>query len=107
MTMKHKKSRATDIPAKTRKIVSERDNGQCIICGNWGRPNAHYISRNDGGLGIPENIVSLCDRCHHEYDHGDTPEIYEKKIRTYLENYYENWSSINLVYDKWAFLKGE
>ncbi len=106
MTMNHKKSKATDIPARVRKIVGERDNGQCIICGNWGRPNAHYISRERAGLGIPENIVTLCDRCHHEYDHGKTPEEYEEKIRNYLNQYYTNWPSINLVYDKWAWTKG-
>ena len=78
-----------------------------MLCGYWGRPNAHYISRSRGGLGIPEDIVTLCDRCHFEFDHGKTTEIYQKQIKEYLEKQYENWPSINLVYDKWAFLKGE
>ena len=40
--------------------VLERD-GRCVICGaNDGQPVAHIVARSHGGLGIPENIVTLC-----------------------------------------------
>ena len=47
-----KRSKACDISPKVRQIVYDRDGGCCIICGKQGIPNAHYISRAHGGLGV-------------------------------------------------------
>ena len=68
--MKHRRTKATDISPKVKAIVWERDNKCCIICGKLGSPNSHYISRAKGGLGIEQNIVTMCIHCHNAYDNG-------------------------------------
>ena len=103
--MKHKKSKATDITQKVKQRVWERDNHSCIYCGNTGygvMPNAHFIPRSKGGLGIEQNIVTLCYDCHRNFDHGgaETRERYRVFIAEYLKRQYPNWEEINLVYRK-------
>ena len=73
--MKTKRAKATDIPQKVKKVVWERDGGCCVICGNNYNvmPNAHFISRSKGGLGIEENVFTACTRltendCHYKFD---------------------------------------
>lgn len=47
--MKHKRTKATDIPPKVKTIVWERDNHKCISCGKYvpkSCANAHYIKRS-------------------------------------------------------------
>ena len=86
----------------------ERDRHRCIICGSMmAMPNAHYISRAKGGLGIEENIVTLCtnmsdNRCHYKYDFGSVKEKKEiqTKIREYLSGLYPDWDEDRLVYRK-------
>lgn len=64
-------SRACDISPGVRKKVLRRDGERCILCGKrQGLQIAHYISRARLGLGIPENLVTLCALCHFEYDNG-------------------------------------
>lgn len=109
--MKTKRSKATDIPMSVKKRVWERDGGCCVVCGNSYNvmPNAHYISRQHGGLGIEQNVVTLCteltpNKCHRRYDFG-TKEEHEKIkriIRNYLESRYPNWKEEDLVYRKWG-----
>lgn len=109
--MKSKRSKLTDIPMSVKKKVFERDNGCCVICGNNYNvmPNAHYIPRSKGGLGIEENIVTLCteltpNKCHRKYDFG-TKEQQEKihdSIKNYLQSKYEDWDEDKLVYKKWG-----
>ena len=111
--MKTKRAKATDISQKTKLEVWERDGHRCIICGSkMAMPNAHYISRAHGGLGIPENIVTLCTinsdgrrGCHDRYDNGsreDREEIGEK-IEEYLSGIYPDWDREKLIYDKWRY----
>jgi len=65
-------------------------------------PNSHYLPRSHGGLGIPENIVTLCRKCHYEYDHGIDREYYGKQIEKYLRGKYQNWNREKVVYkNKW------
>ena len=70
-------------------------------------PNAHYIPRSKGGLGIEENIVTLCteftlNKCHRKYDFGNKDE--RKKIgniiKNYLQSKYDNWNEEQLYYKK-------
>lgn len=66
-------------------------------------PNAHYISRAHGGLGIEENVVTLCLDCHNNYDNGKHKEVKEairSKIETHLKHFYPNWENISLTYKK-------
>ncbi len=107
--MKSKRSKACDIPQKVKDIVWERDNGRCVVCGNRYNvmPNAHFISRANGGLGIEQNIVTLCtnlteNKCHYKFDNGSATE--KEKIGNQIENYlkskYPDWSKENLIYKK-------
>lgn len=101
---KSARSRATDIPKKVKEKVYERDNGCCVICGQRGMPNAHYISRARGGLGIEQNIVTLCHKCHYAYDFGNASERESCKyiIKEYLTSCYPNLNEKDLVYKKWS-----
>lgn len=105
--MKSKRSKATDIPMVVKKRVWERDGGKCVICGNTVNvmPNAHFIPRSKGGLGIEQNIVTLCtnftpNKCHHMYDNSTKREEYGIIIEEYLKNIYPNWNKEDLVYKK-------
>lgn len=99
-----KRSKACEISQKTKEIVWNRDNECCISCGRWVPKhfaNAHFIKRSQGGLGIPENIVTLCAKCHYEEDFGKDSKVYEYSIENYLRNYYgESWNKENLIYKK-------
>jgi 5-methylcytosine-specific restriction endonuclease McrA len=100
-----KRSKACEISQKTKQIVWDRDNHKCIYCGKYvpkSCANAHFIKRSQGGLGIPENVVALCPKCHYEEDHGQNTKDYENYIEEYLKNYYGNtWNKENLIYKKY------
>ena len=109
--MNNKRSKATDISMLVKQKVWERDKGMCVVCGNNYNvmPNAHYISRTKGGLGIEQNIVTLCteltkNKCHRKYDFGTKEErmIIKNKIKKYLQSKYENWNEEDLIYKKWS-----
>lgn len=101
------RSRATDIPQKVKAKVYERDGGCCIICGKQGNPWCHFISRQKGGLGIEQNIVTLCNECHRQYDEGtrDMREAIRYVIKEYLVGHYPDLNEKNLVYKKWSDFK--
>jgi len=100
----NRRTKALDISPRVKKIVYARDNGLCILCGAPGAPNAHYISRGQSGRGIPENVVTLCQKCHTAYDQPsgrDTQrEITANIIAGYLRSKYVDWDNIRLTYQK-------
>ena len=107
--MKSKRAKATDISMSVKKKVWERDKGRCVLCGNYCNvmPNAHFIPRSKGGLGIEENIITLCteltpNKCHRRYDFGTKEEREEIKeyLREYLKSKYPNWDEEDLYYKK-------
>ncbi len=99
--MKSKRSKACDISPKVKAIVYERDNGLCINCGRWGGiPNAHYIRRSRGGLGIEQNVGCLCPQCHHDYDNGGKEKEIGEVFNGYLMSKYEDWNEKDLYYKK-------
>jgi len=103
--MKHRSTKACDISPKVRAIVKDRDSPdgycQCVLCGNnQGIPNAHYIPRDMLGLGIPENIVSLCHSCHTRYDKTSERDELGEQIADYLRQHYKGWDNIQLTYKK-------
>jgi 5-methylcytosine-specific restriction endonuclease McrA len=63
-------------------------------------PNAHYISRAKSGLGIPENIVTLCQKCHHDFDNTIKREELRGYIRAYLDIHYPDFSDARRIYNK-------
>lgn len=106
---KSRRAKACDITQITKLEVWERDNGRCVVCGNMRNvmPNAHYIPRSKGGLGIPQNIVTLCtelteNKCHRRFDFGSREEREEigGKIREYLQSKYPDWDEEKLYYRK-------
>jgi len=103
--MKHKRTKATDISPKVKEIVWERDEHKCIYCSRYvpkSCANAHFIKRSQGGLGIPENIVTLCPDCHYEEDFGQDTKLYEDYIENYLKSIYgAGWNKEKLVYKKY------
>ena len=104
----NKMSKACDISQRVKRRVWDRDGHCCILCGNpKAMPNAHYIRRSQGGLGIAQNIVTLCHKCHHDYDNGDKREEYGQMIRDYLKGWYPNWNEKDLVYDKYTWVNTE
>ena len=94
------RTKALQIPPRVKRIVYERDGGRCIICGASGNPDAHYVSRAQGGLGIEENVVTLCWCCHRIYDQTEKRETYRRVIAEYLQGCYPNWDANNLIYRK-------
>lgn len=97
---KSKLARACDVSPKVKREVAERDTGHCIICGQKGSPNAHYISRANLGKGIPENIVTLCDKCHYRLDQTTERENLLAVVKGYLNVYYPNFTDEQRKYHK-------
>jgi 5-methylcytosine-specific restriction endonuclease McrA len=99
--MKSKRTKACEITPQVREAVEKRDNHCCIFCGRYGRGEGHYINRSQGGLGIEENIVTVCRECHRQMDNGLNTQIYREKAEKYLKSIYPNWDKSKLVFNKW------
>lgn len=97
----HKRTKACSISKKTKQIVYKRDKGLCIFCGAPGLPEAHYIPRSHGGLGIPENIVTACRLCHDKMDNSTERKKMLQQAAEHLESFYPDWNEKELVYNKW------
>jgi len=99
--------------------VFDRDNGTCIIgamlesgkCpetfdafaySHTCLDPAHFISRANGGLGIPQNIGLLCRRCHTTYDNGTIEQKREigEIFAAHLKSLYPEWDKLQLIYRK-------
>lgn len=104
-----KDTRARDFDKKAKIAISERDSIDgwpcCVYCG---RPapiekplafsNAHYISRAQLGLGIPENGLTLCPECHRRYDQSTKRKKMKAFFRGYLKSKYPGWDESKLYY---------
>ena len=102
----NKRTKALQISAVTKLIVADRDSIQgcpcCIFCGSpYANPEAHYHPRSQGGLGIPENIGTVCRTCHTDLDHSSKREYMLNLFKEYLKLHYENWNEEDLIYKKW------
>ena len=107
--MKHKRTLATEIPPEVKAIVWERDDRKCIFCKRYVPmffANAHYIKRSQGGLGIPENIFTACDKCHKEEDAGKHTLKYREIAKKHLQEKCPNWDETKLYYKKGMDLDG-
>lgn len=101
-----RRAKALDIPKHVKEIVWERDGGACVLCGRTDSclPSAHYISRGQAGLGIEQNIVTLCTDfaggCHSKYDNGTLEErnAIGAQLREYLRLHYPDWDEDELIY---------
>lgn len=97
----HKRTRACAISKKTKLRVYERDKGRCIFCGAPGLPEAHYIPRSHGGLGIEQNILTACRPCHDKMDNSTDRQQMLQVAADHLKRLYPDWNEQSLVYDKW------
>jgi len=107
----HKQTQYTNITKAVRMTVWERDDGECILCKAFGRPEffsrpnpeAHFIPRSKGGLGVEENILTLCRAHHRELDEGPKRQYYREYLRRYLQSCYPDWDEEKLIYRKDMF----
>ena len=105
MNYKSRRAKATDIPESVKHIAYARDEGKCLWCGKPGLPNAHLVSRAQGGLGVEENIITLCVECHNAMDNGSDTErarSMRKHAEEYLQSIYPGWSREKVTYSKWT-----
>lgn len=96
-----KRTRATSISAEVKRRVSDRDGGECIFCHRLGNPEAHVISRAQGGLGIEQNIITVCRECHERMDASTDRPIYVAMAEEYLRRIYgEEFDKVEKVFRK-------
>ena len=97
---KSKRTKACETKPKVREAVEKRDNYCCIYCGKSGRGEGHFIKRSQGGLGIEQNIITVCRWCHHQMDDGKDRALYIAKAEKYLKDHYPDWNVSDLIYHK-------
>ena len=99
--MKSKRSKATDISSLVKRIVWMRDHERCIFCGSHSAmPNAHYIPRSKGGLGIEQNIITACMDCHRQLDQSTDRKMMLKIVKKYLDRHYPGVEDEERIYHK-------
>lgn len=108
---KSQRTKALEIPPKVKKAVAHRDSVDDYPCCLWcGKPAptdnitafscAHFLPRSRGGLGIEQNILTLCWDCHMQYDQSDSRERMGDFFKGYLKSKYPDWREENLIYKK-------
>lgn len=113
----HRQTKATSIPASVKARVSLRDCSgghpdTCIICGAPGAPVCHCVRRSQGGMGIEQNIVCMCNECHFSHDEGlfmsrlrplgfETQQDVQEYVKDYLRGHYPGWTPESVKYHKY------
>lgn len=60
--------------ANVKSYVKARDGFRCWACGNSENLEVHHIiSRCNGGSDRPENLITLCGKCHENHHNGKYP----------------------------------
>ena len=96
----NKRTKACSIKAAVKKRVEERDGGCCIFCGQRGRGEAHVISRAHGGLGVEQNLVTVCRPCHDALDNSLSRPVMLEVAKQYLKAFYPGWTADSVIYKK-------
>lgn len=97
------RTKSTSIKQSVKSIVHERDGGCCILCGEpvyESLANAHIVPRSKGGLGIEQNIITLCPDCHRDYDQSPKRKMIRITIETYIKRFYPEWTEEQMIYKK-------
>ena len=98
-----KRSKACDITLPVRRAVYARDFERCVLCDirvELACANAHFVARSQSGLGIEENILTLCPACHRKYDQTDERKAIRETLMAYLMRRYAEWDERKLYYSK-------
>ena len=92
---------SANIPKSTRRLVYRRDGFRCALCdATSGLQVHHCIPRSEGGSNDPENLITLCWKCHavaHGTKMPEYPEDIDQEyicqcVTEYLADYYAgNW----------------
>lgn len=113
----HNQTKKTRITAEVKAAVALRDSAHgpatCILCGAPGGPHCHIVRRSQGGMGVVENVVTLCNRCHLAFDEGFglktlrplgyyTREDIRNFIIDYIKGFYPDWTEESVTYRKWG-----
>lgn len=96
----NKRTKALAISQSVKAAVYKRDRGLCILCGKAGMPEAHYIPRSQGGLGIEQNIVTVCRICHNRLDQTDERKELLERVKEHLDLWYPNFSDEDRKFKK-------
>ncbi len=96
----HKRTKACSIKAAVKKRVEERDGHCCIFCGRPGRGEAHVISRAHGGLGVEQNLITICRECHFLLDDTVSRPLMLEMAKQHLKKFYPDWSADAVIYKK-------
>ena len=101
----HRQTKHTAIQKDVKKAVYDRDGGRCVLCGKTyhAEPNAHIVARSQGGLGIEQNIVTLCDACHFRYDQTAERHVLRVQLEQYIRGFYPEWTENDVTYHKFNF----
>lgn len=97
------RTKYTNIKTETKKLVWDRDGGCCVLCGKHVsvfNSNAHIVPRSQGGLGVKENIVTLCNTCHYELDNTPKRSKLMPMVKHYIKGYYQEWNEDDMKYRK-------
>lgn len=91
------RKRGHGIPIAVRRAVYARDGYRCALCDDTRRLQIHHVvKRSLGGSDFPENLITLCWRCH-AVAHGQRFDEYpahidadwmEQACVEYLSDYY-------------------
>lgn len=97
-----KRTKALGLTKKVKDAVWARDKQCCVLCGNpEAMPNAHVVARSHGGMGIEQNVVTLCRHCHDRYDHTAERGEIRMQLEEYLAEQYPGWDTQDMVYSKY------
>lgn len=96
----NKRTRACGINNDVKTAVYRRDCGCCVLCGKPGLPEAHYIPRSRGGMGIEQNIVTLCRTCHNKLDQSTMRGELLERVKQHLDLWYPDFSDTDRIYKK-------
>lgn len=100
--MKSKRAKAVDITKDVKEIVWQRDGERCIFCGTHeAMPNAHIVPRSKGGLGVANNIVTLCMKCHFEMDQTEKRGEMLERAKEYIRQFDPEWTEESVTYSKY------
>ena len=91
------------IPNTTRREVYRRDGWRCALCDDTRRLQIHHVvPRAAGGSDFPDNLITLCYRCH-AAAHG----VLLPEMPSYCNADYMEQACVEYVSDYYAETTGE